>query len=103
MHHIKSATCCYCGSRTTLQLSGKTRHELACGSCGAPLSKLKMLPSAGKTGAGDHHVLLQPAASKLAQKAQKQHPKKYKKKKKNKSFKRKAWGEIWDVIEDIFD
>ena len=26
------------------KLKGKTRHELSCGSCGAPLHELKMLP-----------------------------------------------------------
>ena len=40
----KIATCCYCGTRAALVLSGKTRHELACSSCGAPLHELKKLP-----------------------------------------------------------
>lgn len=39
----KIATCCYCGARAALTLSGDTRHELACASCGAPLRKLKPL------------------------------------------------------------
>jgi len=40
----KIVTCCYCGTRAALVLTGKTRHELACSSCGAPLHDLKMLP-----------------------------------------------------------
>ncbi|QMU58124.1 MAG: hypothetical protein GKR98_07890 [Boseongicola sp.] len=39
----KIATCCYCGTRAALVLTGKTRHELACSNCGAPLHELKML------------------------------------------------------------
>ncbi|MEO9819939.1 MAG: hypothetical protein ABJF79_06205, partial [Paracoccaceae bacterium] len=31
-------------TRAALVLKGKFRHELACGSCGAPLHDLKMLP-----------------------------------------------------------
>jgi hypothetical protein len=41
----KIATCCYCGSRTVLSLTGKVRHELACARCGAPLSRMKNLPA----------------------------------------------------------
>jgi hypothetical protein len=42
-HAQKIATCCYCGSRTVLNLAGRTRHELACGRCGAPLRVMKSL------------------------------------------------------------
>jgi len=37
----KIATCCYCGTRAALTLSGTGRRELACSSCGAPLHDLK--------------------------------------------------------------
>ena len=33
----KIATCCYCGTRAALVLTGKHRHELSCSGCGAPL------------------------------------------------------------------
>ena len=46
----KVTTCCYCGTRAALVLSGTTRHELACGSCGAPLHVIKKLRSDSKTG-----------------------------------------------------
>jgi hypothetical protein len=41
----KIATCCYCGTRAALVLTGTDRRELACSSCGAPLHDLKMLKS----------------------------------------------------------
>lgn len=41
----KIATCTYCGSRAALTLGGSERHELACGTCGAPLHDLKALKS----------------------------------------------------------
>jgi len=47
MGAVKVATCCYCGTRAALVLRGKERHELACSSCGAPLSRMKMLPNTG--------------------------------------------------------
>ncbi len=40
------ATCCYCGTRAALVLAGRDRHELSCGSCGAPLRSLKRLKRA---------------------------------------------------------
>ena len=43
MPQRKIATCCYCGARAALVLTGRDRHELSCASCGAPLHDLKML------------------------------------------------------------
>lgn len=40
----KIATCCYCGKRAALVLTGTVRHELACSACGAPLHDLKGIP-----------------------------------------------------------
>ena len=40
----KIATCCYCGTRAALKLSGEVQHELACSSCGAPLHEIKQMP-----------------------------------------------------------
>jgi len=42
----KIATCCYCGSRTMLTLAGRVQHQLACSSCGAPLSRMKAVRAA---------------------------------------------------------
>ena len=46
MAYEKIATCCYCGTKAALVLRGQTEHELACSSCGAPLSVMKHLKSA---------------------------------------------------------
>jgi hypothetical protein len=50
MHQTKIATCCYCGSRQTLRLTARDGHELACGSCGAPLHEMKWLKVGGRDG-----------------------------------------------------
>ena len=39
----KIATCSYCGTRALLAMRSRGRHELACGSCGAPLHEMKWL------------------------------------------------------------
>jgi hypothetical protein len=44
-YQTKIATCSYCGRRQTLTLSARAGHELACGSCGAPLHEMKWLKS----------------------------------------------------------
>ncbi len=93
----KIATCCYCGTRAALVLSGDRRHELACSSCGAPLHEMKMLPSKGKKKdrrpADSYQDRRQPARDDYH----------HRKKKKRKSLKRKILSEAFDLIEDIFD
>ena len=93
----KIATCCYCGTRATLVLSGRERHELACSNCGAPLHNLKMLPT-------EH-----PGKRKLVKPSKRHKPEKHyeperrRKPKRRKSLKRKLFEEAWEVLEDIFD
>ena len=41
--NTKIATCSYCGGREILKLTARGGHELACGSCGAPLHEMKWL------------------------------------------------------------
>ena len=103
----KIATCCYCGSRTTLVLQGKVQHELACGSCGAPLHDLKMLPKA-KVGTARElvkpsRVRVRPADPIKGGKWDTRAASKKKKKKKKKSLAHRFFEEAFDVIEDIFD
>lgn len=87
----KIVTCCYCGTRAALVLKGKTRHELCCTSCGAPLHDLKMIPKKAK---GDVE-LVRPSAVRTKKKSQSS---------RNKWKKRKGWlEEAFDLIEDIFD
>ena len=103
MPHVKVATCCYCGIRAALDLRGQQRHELACSACGAPLSRLKMLPKAESAASVPVH------RSAPSQPSRPSHPmvgpksKKLKKPKKRKGFGKKMFEEIWDVIEDIID
>ena len=37
------ATCSYCDTRVIFSLSGNSRHELVCTSCGAPLQNTKLI------------------------------------------------------------
>ncbi|MEX0310626.1 MAG: hypothetical protein AB3N17_10315 [Tateyamaria sp.] len=96
-HPTKIATCCYCGTRAALVLTGRDRHELACSNCGAPLHDLKKLP---KDMSGDRE-LVRPSRPRTPSKpAPKPKKKKYKKKK-------SRWADVFedafDIIEDIFD
>ncbi|MEV8465651.1 hypothetical protein AB0T83_02505 [Fluviibacterium sp. DFM31] len=84
----KIATCCYCGTRAALVLTGRAGHELACASCGAPLHDLKALKT-------------QPAPVKPGKTRMK--TSKPKKKKRKKSLSRKLMGEAFDLLDDIFD
>ncbi len=92
----KIATCCYCGTRAALVLSGEVRHELACSACGAPLHDLKMLR---KDRSGDRE--LTPRRPSTPPRAVK--PRKSKSRKRRKSVLSKLFDEAFDVIEDIFD
>lgn len=81
----------------------KTRHALSCGSCGAPLNALKLMPVPRPQRRSVTH---QPAMRRAA-------PVKQKVKKKSKpGKKRKGWfgkrlrdiaEDVFDVVEDIFD
>lgn len=90
----KIVTCCYCGTRAALVLTGGQRHELSCSSCGAPLHDLKMLPvykaqkdkSPGRAGPG-----------------QSVKPAKPKKVKKRKGLMARVLDEAMDFVEDILD
>jgi PHP family Zn ribbon phosphoesterase len=93
MAEPKLATCCYCGTRATLRLSAD-RHVLACGGCGAPLTRMKPLrPEEAAEAARHPHP---------------KHPVPLKRRKKRKAKRRKGLfekivREVWDEIEDIFD
>lgn len=100
-HPTKIATCCYCGTRAALVLTGRDRHELACSSCGAPLHDLKMLP---RKKHGDRE-LVRPSAVRGRPQAP-HRPKAKPKKRKPKSKMRRfadLFEDAFDVIEDIFD
>lgn len=91
MFEPKKATCCYCGRRTILRNTAHGGHELACGSCGAPLHVMKPLKMA------------QVADVSPKVKRTPERPGTRRKTKKTKSIWRAVASEIWDEIEDIFD
>ncbi len=93
----KIATCCYCGTRAALVLD-RTRHELTCAQCGAPLHNLKMLRT-------DHHRgESSPARPRTVVKQRVSHPEKPRKIKRKKSFRFKYLiEEVFDLVEDILD
>lgn len=102
MPATKIATCCYCGTRAALVLKGRERHELACSSCGAPLHDLKQVPMSERVTA-PRATPTRPAPKPTHPTAQRAHavrPKKSRKKKKKSKW---DWGDVWDVVEDIFD
>lgn len=92
---IKLATCCYCGGRSLLKPTARGGHELACGTCGAPLHEMKWLKV--------------PEASAPKRTAPAPKPKSYakpakpRKMRRRKPLWRRALEEAWDEIEDIFD
>lgn len=117
-HPSKIATCCYCGARAALVLSGDSRHELACSSCGAPLHNLKQMPvpARGKEPAHFSHPIRTPKSKgKAGYKTEKRaaHPrnnwhdtpfsKKKKPKKRRGKWAKDLFEDVFDVIEDIFD
>lgn len=103
MPAIKVGTCCYCGTKAALVLTGRVKHELSCATCGAPLSKLKMLPKFGDQAPAPAAAPARPTLVFTPQKPCKKLRNKPKKKNKIKSLGHKAFSEIWDVVEDIFD
>ncbi|MGR3376807.1 hypothetical protein DU478_18195 [Thalassococcus profundi] len=105
----KIATCCYCGTRAALVLTGEVRHELACASCGAPLHDMKMMPGPEAShGRASRAPARQPRPEVHATplplwERERSQKKTRKKKKKSKSLGRKFLKEAFDVLDDIFD
>jgi hypothetical protein len=91
-------------------LRGKTRHELACASCGAPLHELKMLRR-DKVGDRDlvspSRVRMRPgdksSGAKRDDAMRWPGPVKPRKGKRRKGMFSKIVEEAFDIIEDIFD
>lgn len=88
----KIATCCYCGTRAALKLSGDVQHELACASCGAPLHEIKQMPVRSDKAEKKQHYE-KPVSRK----------KSLKKLKKTKKRKKGFLSDIFDDFDDIFD
>ncbi len=103
MGAVKVATCCYCGTKAALVLRGKSRHELACSSCGAPLHRLKMLPNEPRRATASATTPARPAPQYDRAHGVKPAGWGRKKKRKRKGLGHKLFEELWDVVEDIFD
>lgn len=97
------ATCCYCGAKAALVLRGKDRHELTCGTCGAPLRNLKMLPKRARQTTEAAAPRAHPANRHRAERYPDYDVARPKKRRKTKSFGRRAMSGLWDVLEDIVD
>lgn len=91
----KITTCCYCGARAALVLD-RSRHELTCSSCGAPLHDLKRLP-VERTG---DRELVRPGKGRGPTPVK---ARKSKKKSKRKWRLKDVFEEAFDLVEDIFD
>ncbi|MBF9034462.1 hypothetical protein HKCCE2091_09440 [Rhodobacterales bacterium HKCCE2091] len=87
----KIATCCYCGKRTMLKLTARGGHELACGSCGAPIHEMKALKQERP-----HKVKHAPYGQGPDR------PRRERRKRRKPTWKR-ALGEVADLLDDIFD
>ena len=98
-HPVKIATCCYCGTRAALVLTGRERHELACSGCGAPLHNLRAMPVERDAAMPRRSV---PSGPRKAAAGHRK-PLKKKKKQKRRAGVRSFLGDAVDVIEDIFD
>jgi len=103
MGAVKVTTCCYCGTRAALVLKGTTQHELSCARCGAPLSRMKMLPNGPAAATAPAATPARPAPRKPAERPDRKEVRRPKKRKNRKGLVRKVFKELWDEIEDIFD
>ena len=102
-HQPKIATCCYCGTRAALVLSGKTRHELACSNCGAPLHDLKMIRSDAR---GDRELVHPSPLRSYPPRPRRAEPKLIdprRKPKKRRSLGQRFMHELKDLAEDVFE
>lgn len=96
----KIATCCYCGTRAVLVLN-RARHVLACSACGAPLTEMKAMPARPAASVARSPILEQSPADRDEDTARK--PLKRRKRRRRKPQIYRAFEEIWDEIEDIWD
>ncbi|MEM6637340.1 MAG: hypothetical protein AAF667_15770 [Pseudomonadota bacterium] len=97
--HTKVATCCYCGTRAALVLRGKTRHELSCAACGAPLHEMKSL----RKNAATERSNVRDWSGRPNHKYTSSDDYRKKRRKRKKPIYRRFLEEAFDVLEDILD
>ena len=100
-HSTKIATCCYCSARTILKPTARDGHELACGSCGAPLHEMKWLKAPKPAEPAKPDKTKRAAFTLPSPKFPAFKPRK--KRKRKKSLLYRVAEEAWDILEDIFD
>ena len=99
----KIANCSYCGRRQALTLTARDGHELACGSCGAPLHEMKWL-KAGRDPGAVKRSPPRPAPHGRPDGWQEAGPDPRRRKpKRRKGLWREVFEEAFDMLEDIFD
>lgn len=98
----KLATCCYCGSRAVLDLTARGGHELACGSCGAPLHVMKALRTDRRRDGAPETFAGRPAPRRTPGKPVLAPSGKAARKAAKKAFKKRL-GRGKDLLEDLFD
>ncbi len=81
-----------------LQLTARSGHELACGSCGAPLHEMKALKQSP-----ERPVKHRPVAPQAYRDDRYDKPRRKKKHKSRKIKWKSAFEEVFDLVEDIFD
>lgn len=108
MPDTKIAICFYCGRRQALQLRARGGHELACGSCGAPLHEMKWLkapdpahPKKRRPRSTAPHPV--PVATTGKPEARAADLRSRRPIKRRKPLWKKALEEVFEVIEDILD
>jgi len=98
-HQPKIASCCYCGTRAALVLTGAVRHELACSNCGAPLSELKML----RVVEGRERAPVRAASTRYRRNNSRPDRDKKSKPKRRQSLSQTILQELREASDDIFD
>ena len=96
----KIATCCYCGTRSVLELDS-ARHALHCAACGAPITRMKaMRADSAATGPARRRAPSKPSG--YPGHAAPDRPRKRKGRKKRRGM-LYYLKEAFDEIEDLFD
>lgn len=101
-HATKIATCSYCGRRQALQMTARGGHELACGSCGAPVHEMKWLKAPDPANPRKRSPRAPaPHGRPLPPMPEDRLPPRPVKRRK--PLWRRALGEAWDLIEDVVE
>lgn len=98
----KIATCNYSGTRAAL-VPDRSRHELACSSCGAPLHDMKAMPKAKSDRPRPKGRPMTLPRQAYDDEPRAVPPPRPRNNKRRKGVGRRIFEELWDVVEDVFD